>query len=200
MSNETEIMVKGWVGQHPRLSVTRSGGAMVTLRVGSTPRRRDAVTGEWGDAPTSWFSVLAFGDLADNVARSLRKGDPVLVRGRYSLKRSEYQGKEHVNAEIVADAIGPELGHGTALYAPMVRRARDAGDGARAADWAAGTGDGDADAGAAGGPGEIADLSFAVELDGDTDEAGLHDEGAVDAYAGAGDLTGAGSDELVGTP
>ena len=92
MSNETEITVKGWVGQHPRMSVTRSGETMATLRVGSTPRRRDGASGEWGDAQTSWFSVLVFGERADNVARSLRKGDPVLVRGRYSLKRSEYEG------------------------------------------------------------------------------------------------------------
>ncbi len=212
MSNETEITVKGWVGQHPRMSVTRSGGTMVTLRVGSTPRRRDAVTGEWGDARTSWFSVLAFGELADNVARSLRKGDPVLVRGRYSLHRSEYQGKERVDAEIVADAIGPELAHGTALYAPMVRRARDAVDGARQVDWAVGPG-GVATGAAAdvGGPGELADLSLAdlslaVDLDAVADEAypgdGDGDPYALegDRYALEGDLPGAGSEELVATP
>lgn len=194
MLNETEITVKGWVGQHPRTSVTRNGGTMTTLRVGTTPRRRDAATGEWRDGQTSWFSVLVFGDLADNVARSMRKGDPVLVRGRCSLKRSEYQGKEHLNAEIVADAIGPELSRGTALYAPMVRRSRDADDVAGHTGAPTGFGDGD---------GGLSDLSFPLDLDSqddeadraDLDESRLGDEAAHGAGAEP-----AGPDELVGTP
>ena len=124
MSNEIEITVKGWVGQRPRLVDTRSGAPMMTMRVGSTPRRRDPAREVWVDGETTWFSVLAFGDLADNASRSLRKGDPVLVRGRFSVKRTESDGREFVNAEIVADAIGPELARGTALYSPMVYRSR----------------------------------------------------------------------------
>ena len=125
MSNEIEITVKGWVGQRPRLVDTRSGAPMMTMRVGSTPRRRDPAREVWVDGETTWFSVLAFGDLADNASRSLRKGDPVLVRGRLSVKRTESDGREFVNAEIVADAIGPELARGTALYSPVVHRPRE---------------------------------------------------------------------------
>lgn len=125
MFNEIEIAIRGWVGQRPRIVETQGSAGMVSVRVGSTPRRRDK-SGNWGDGETAWFSVIAFGDLAENATRSLRKGDPVLVRGRLNVRRSERDGREFLTNEIVADAIGIELSHGTALYAPTVRRDRDA--------------------------------------------------------------------------
>ncbi len=124
MSNELEVTVRGWVGQRPRLLETRGQAPMMSMRVGTTPRRRDK-SGAWVDGETTWLSVIAFGDLAENVTRSLRKGDPVVIRGKLSIRRSERDGREFVNPEVLADAIGPELTFGTALYAPMVRRTRD---------------------------------------------------------------------------
>jgi single-strand DNA-binding protein len=122
--NEIEVTVRGWVGQRPKLVDTKGQASMLAMRVGTTPRRKDR-TGAWTDGETRWFSVIAFGDLAENASRSLRKGDPVLVRGRLELRRSEREGREYCSHEIVADAIGPELTFGTALYAPTVRRERE---------------------------------------------------------------------------
>ncbi len=125
MTNEIEITVRGWVAQHPRLIEGARRVPMLSMRVGSTPRRYDSAQGSWTDGPTEWFSVIAFRDLAENAVRSFRKGDPVLVRGRLRLSRSEREGGgEYVSNEIVADALGPELSHGTALYARTVRRDR----------------------------------------------------------------------------
>lgn len=130
VSNQIEITVRGWVANAPRLLERPGRQAMMTMRLGSTPRRYDAEQG-WVNGGTEWFSVLAFRDLAGNAARSLRKGDPVLVHGRLRLTRSAYQGKEYVSNEIVADAIGPDLGFGTTLFARAGRRERDGLDGDR---------------------------------------------------------------------
>jgi single-strand DNA-binding protein len=120
--NEIEITVNGWVAQHPRLVERASGLRMLKLRVGSTPRRRDPLTGAWGDGPTQWFTVIAFRDLAANACYSLHKGDPVLVRGRLALARWEHEGRTYTQNEITADAIGHDLARGTTMFARTVRR------------------------------------------------------------------------------
>jgi single-strand DNA-binding protein len=123
VSNEIEITVNGWVAQHPRLVEKPGGTRVLKLRVGSTPRRRDPLTGAWGDGPTQWFTVVAFRDLAANACLSLHKGDPVLVRGRLALAQWEHEGRTYTSNEITADAIGHDLARGTALFARTVRRA-----------------------------------------------------------------------------
>lgn len=151
MSNEIEVTVCGWVGTHPRLIEGNGGTRILNLRLGSTPRRRDPVTGSWGDGPTQWFTVVAFRDLAANAALSLHKGDPVLVRGRLSMREWEHEGRPYWAAEIVADAIGPDLSRGAAFFTRTVRRN---GDGGRD-EWVGGRGvDAEAASFDAGDPGE----------------------------------------------
>lgn len=128
MSNEIEITVCGYVGKHPSLVERQGGVSVLNLRIGTTPRRRDAA-GVWGDGPTQWFSVVAFRELAVNAAMSLRKGDPVLVKGRLSHEQWERDGRSFDDNKITADAIGHDLTRGRTMFARTVRRA-----GAEAAD------------------------------------------------------------------
>lgn len=121
MANEIEITARGWVATEPTLSITPSGMRVVKMRVGSTPRWRDPITGGWGDGPTQWFTVVAFRELAVNAGHSLHKGMPVLVRGRLEFQAWEHEGKRYSENRIIADSIGPDLGHGTALYVKMAR-------------------------------------------------------------------------------
>src|SRR5262249_60434355 len=80
-------------------------------------------TGEWGDGPTSFVTVLCWRALADNVAMCLRKGEPVLVRGR--LRVREYEGKDGsrgTETEIDASSVGHDLSRGVAHFS-RTRRA-----------------------------------------------------------------------------
>ena len=120
MSNEIDVTVKGWLAWEPKLTETTRGIPQVKFRVGSTPRRRDAVTGQWNDGPTEWFDVIAYRDLAENAALSLRKGTPVVVRGRLEFRQWDRDGKPYSTNQIVADAIGVELSRGAATYRRMV--------------------------------------------------------------------------------
>ena len=69
------------------------------------------------------MTVLCWRTLADNVAMCLRKGEPVLVRGR--LRVREYEGKDGsrgTETEIDASSIGHDLNRGVAHFS-RTRRA-----------------------------------------------------------------------------
>lgn len=74
-----DIAFRGYLGQPPTLRFTSAGNPVAEFRVGIN--RRTQRDGEWIDAPTTWLTVTAFGQLAENAAESLAKGDPVAVRG-----------------------------------------------------------------------------------------------------------------------
>jgi single-strand DNA-binding protein len=68
-------------------------------------------------------TVLCWRSLADNVAMCLRKGEPVLVRGR--LRVREYEGKDGsrgTETEIDASSVGHDLNRGVAHFS-RTRRA-----------------------------------------------------------------------------
>lgn len=74
-----DIAFRGYLGQPPTLRFTTTGNPVAEFRVGIN--RRTQRDGEWVDAPTTWLTVTAFGQLAENAAESLDKGDPVAVKG-----------------------------------------------------------------------------------------------------------------------
>jgi len=111
MSDST-ITLQGWVGNEPALR--QAGPAMVaSFRLGSTPRRFSRSAGEWvDDGATQWFTVNAWRQLGENVATSLRKGDPVVVHGRLVSRPWLNQGVETSSFEIEAVAVGHDLARG----------------------------------------------------------------------------------------
>lgn len=74
-----DITFRGYLGQPPTLRFTSAGNPVAEFRIGVN--RRTQRDGEWVDAPTTWLTVTAFGQLAENAAESLTKGDPVAVKG-----------------------------------------------------------------------------------------------------------------------
>lgn len=117
MSQGTYVTLVGFVAQDPRLRQTRSGKNVIALRVGSTPRIYDRDTGEWRDKETSYYTVNCWQRLADHVRASLRKGDPVIVKGRFKMRSWEDRtGHTRTQVEIEADTVGHDLNRGVANY------------------------------------------------------------------------------------
>ncbi len=117
MSNDANIDLAGFVASGPSFKRLATGTSTAKLRVAYTERRLNRETGEWGDGPTSFVTVLCWRTLADNVAVCLRKGEPVLVRGR--LRVREYEGKDGsrgTETEIDASSIGHDLSRGVAHF------------------------------------------------------------------------------------
>jgi len=123
MINDANIDLAGFVASEPSFKRLATGTSHAKLRVAYTERRLNRETGEWGDGPTSFVTVLCWRSLADNVAMCLRKGEPVLVRGR--LRVREYEGKDGsrgTETEIDASSVGHDLNRGVAHFS-RTRRA-----------------------------------------------------------------------------
>lgn len=138
---DAQISITGNVGTEVEVRATRNQQPMATFRVACTPRYR-ASSGEWTDTDTTWMTVRCYRWLAENVATSLRKGDPVVVVGR--LRTSVWnddKGVRHERAEIDAASVGHDLTRGTTHFRRSDRPATEAaGTGEQTGDPDAGSG------------------------------------------------------------
>ncbi len=125
MVNETQVTIRGWAGNKPTLylndnlktssSTAKIASAMVS--VGVTPRVFNTQVGKFIDGETVWYSVRCYGHLARNVALSVDKGTPLLVRGKQTTRTYVTKnGAERSSVVLNADAIGIELNTGTATF------------------------------------------------------------------------------------
>jgi single-strand DNA-binding protein len=127
MSQGGYVILVGFVAREPYLRETKDGVHVADLRVGTTTRMLDRQTGEWVDADTSYFKVTCWRKLADHAKASLRKGDPVLVKGRFKTNSYEDKtGRLRTDVDIVADTVGHDLSRGIANYIRPERPRQDA--------------------------------------------------------------------------
>ncbi len=114
MANTTTIT--GNLTREPEIRYTKEGQANAQLGVAARLRRwcRTGTTQEWQEA-VSYFDVVCWRDLAENVALTLSKGMRVVVTGRLDHRTWETEEGEHRSkVEITADEIGPSLRFATA--------------------------------------------------------------------------------------
>lgn len=130
MSRQIDITVQGVVGTTPIVATTPSRRVYCRFRVASTPGYRDA-SGRWHNEETLWFTAKAWGALAENLARSLRKGDPVLLHGRLTQETwTPANGPEQTSNVITITSGGHDLARGTTSYMrvePVMAAAHSAG-------------------------------------------------------------------------
>jgi single-strand DNA-binding protein len=124
MADSTVTLV-GNLTRDPELRFTQGGRAIATL--GMAVSRRYQVNNEWQEQ-TSFFNVVAWGQLGENAASTLQKGTRVLVTGRLEQRSYETQdGEKRSVVEVVADEIGPSLRWATATIDRNDRRDAPAG-------------------------------------------------------------------------
>lgn len=117
MIHEAQVNLAGYVATDPKFRKVAGDTSSTKLRVAYTARRRDRETGEWGDGPTSFVNVQCWRTLADNVAMSVHKGEPVLVMGRLQVRRYEdTEGAPRTAVEIEATSVGHDLARGVAKF------------------------------------------------------------------------------------
>ena len=115
--NEAQVVLAGYVAREPRFRKTHNGYSYTSLRVGYTPRRMDRDSGEWSDGGTSFVTVFCWRGLADNVATCVRKGDPVLIKGKLQVRPyTDKAGAARVAVEVEASSIGHDLNRGVAMF------------------------------------------------------------------------------------
>jgi single-strand DNA-binding protein len=117
MSQGGYVTLVGFVAQDPRQRETKNGSRVTDLRVGATTRVQDRVTLLWRDGDTSFYNVSCWRRLGDHVRASLRKGDPVVVKGRFRSRTfDDKNGVPRTVIDIVADTVGHDLSRGVANY------------------------------------------------------------------------------------
>ncbi len=114
--NDVIVTVTGNVCHDVRHVVTEQGTHIASFRLASTPRRFDRHEGRWVDGETNYLTVTCWRHLAENVASSLGKGDPVIVVGRLQVRNWERDGMRGRSVEIDATAVGHDLTRGTSAF------------------------------------------------------------------------------------
>jgi single-strand DNA-binding protein len=127
MASENNVTLVGNLTRDPELRFTQSGRGVASF--GLAVNRRYQMNGEWQEE-TSFFNVVAWGDLGENASASLNKGSRIVVTGR--LQQREYEtreGEKRTVVEVIADDLGPSLRWAQAEVNKISRDSADGGSG-----------------------------------------------------------------------
>ncbi|MGE3621175.1 MAG: single-stranded DNA-binding protein [Acidimicrobiia bacterium] len=126
MADNTVTLI-GNVTRDPELRFTPSGQALASFGLAVNRRWQNRQTQQW-EEQTSFFDVVCWAQLGQNVAESVAKGTRVVVTGRLEQRSWETeQGEKRSRIEVIADEVGPSLRWATA---DVTRNERSDGGGA----------------------------------------------------------------------
>jgi len=118
----TTCTIVGNLTRDPELKFTSSGLAMGTFGLAVNNRKRDEA-GNWVDGDPSFYDVVCWRNLAENVAESLTKGATVIVVGKLRQRSWETDdGSKRSKIEVNADHVGPALNYATAQVVKAARQ------------------------------------------------------------------------------
>src|SRR5258707_9407145 len=105
-----KVTLVGNLGVEPEVRYSADGKPVLSFRVASNYRKRDAETRDWVDA-TNWYRVTTFGRLAERLSEQagsgrLTKGTRIIVWGR--LEASGYLDRSNQpqpSLDVIADDV-----------------------------------------------------------------------------------------------
>jgi single-strand DNA-binding protein len=114
----SSVTVVGNVGRDPELRFTPNGKAVCSFSVAENRKNKST-----NETQSSWYDVICWNKLAENVAESIPKGTRVIVTGMLQQRTWEdAQGGKHSKVEIVAWQVGPDLSFATAVVTKQERQ------------------------------------------------------------------------------
>jgi single-strand DNA-binding protein len=126
---DSTVTVVGNVTRDPEMRYTPSGVAKASFGVAVSRRWQNRTSQEW-EEQTSFFNVVCWREMAENVCESIGKGARIVVSGRLEQRSWETEnGDKRSVVEIVADDIGPSLRWATAEVRRNERRGGAGGGG-----------------------------------------------------------------------
>ncbi len=130
MANDTNnITVTGNVTRDPEMRYTPSGMSKVSFGVAVNRSWRNQQSNEWEER-TSFFNIVAWSQLAENVSSTVTKGSRVTVTGRLEQRSWETEaGEKRSIVEIVADDVAVSLRFATAEIHKVERSGPEGGGG-----------------------------------------------------------------------
>ena len=147
---DSTVTVVGNLTRDPEIRYTAGGAAKASFGMAVSRRWQNRQSQEW-EEQTSFFNVVCWREMAENVCESIGKGARVVVSGRLEQRSWETEnGEKRSVVEIVADEVGPSLRWATAQITRNERRG-GGGDFGGGGGGAAGSGGGASGSGGGGG-------------------------------------------------
>ena len=116
------INVVGNLTRDPEIKFSDNGVQITKFGLAVTRKPKN------GDEQTSFYNVVSFNSLAENVANSLTSGQRVVVTGRLEVRKyDKNDGTEGTAVDIVAEEVAPSLRFATGSVTKNARR--DVGNG-----------------------------------------------------------------------
>lgn len=109
MSGEIQGNFAGQLTDDPSLKFSQGGKPWASFTVAFNPRKKQP-DGSYTEEEVTFVRCVAFGKTAENAAESLRKGNRVVVAGRF--KNSSWQGQDgtnHTDLACVVDELGASV-------------------------------------------------------------------------------------------
>ena len=120
---DNSVTLVGNLTRDPELRFTNTGQATTTFGLAVNRRWQNRQTQEW-EEQTSYFDVVCWREMAENVSESLGRGSRVVVCGRLEQRSWETpEGDRRSKVEVVADEVGPSLRWASAQVTRNERRA-----------------------------------------------------------------------------
>ncbi|WP_248965323.1 single-stranded DNA-binding protein [Sphaerisporangium perillae] len=114
--NDIYITLVGNVAADPRQYQLNDGSRVTSLRLASTRRVFDRPSQTWHDGETTFYAVRCYRALAENVARSIKLGQPIVVHGKLRIRSYERDGERRFMAEVEATSVGHDLRRGVSSF------------------------------------------------------------------------------------
>ena len=96
-----------YVATDPELRFAPSGMAICSLRAVASKSKKNAA-GEWENDKEMWFSVTAFGHMAEFIAEHVSKGDNANLSGEiYEEEWETNEGEKRKSIKVIANGLNP---------------------------------------------------------------------------------------------
>lgn len=118
------VSLVGNLTADPILRYTQSGKAVCSFTLAVSHRSRH--NGEWQDVTDGYFTVTAWNRLADNIAKSLKKGSRAVITGKLIQRTFETDGDKRTVVEIQANLVAAELSFATVEITKATTKQQDA--------------------------------------------------------------------------
>ena len=107
MASDNFITIVGNMTRAPEIRQTSQGEAMAAMGLAWNNRYRK--DDDWVE-DAHFFDVVAYGQTAENIAETIKRGMRVLVCGRLDMSRWETkEGEPRQKVQIVASEVSPSL-------------------------------------------------------------------------------------------
>jgi single-strand DNA-binding protein len=101
------VTITGNLAADPEMRYTQQGKAVTSVTVMTSRRTKEG--DQWVDVDTTPWKVTAWERLAENVAETLHKGDPVVVVGTAAENSWEKDGQTYRRIEVTAKHLALDL-------------------------------------------------------------------------------------------